>query len=411
MAQPNAPYPIDSAPKGPTAILVVDDEEPIQSALKRFLSQQGYEVSTASNGAGALDVLNRQKIACVLLDVRMPDANGLDLVPKILEIEPNAAILMLTAVVSTALSVVREKERGTMEQLRVTSLTAAELLVGKTLPYLAISLMATVIILTAARVLFGVVIRGPYPDLFLATLIYLIGALGWGLLVSSIAETQALAFQIGMVTSMLPAIFLSGFIFPIRSMPVPIQALTYAVPARYFLVIIRGIILKGAGLAPYWKDVAFLVLYASVVLTMAYARLRRREGRAHAQSRARRRRRAGRSLAAAASRVSSTASRTASSSAGHSTTKTRIDRSRSRSGAAIASSPRASQTSRASIWSRSTRRAPSRPSPPTSLSPQRGPSPPGRWRPRRPPSPAIVWHARSPSGSWRSSRPVCSSSG
>ena len=148
---------------------------------------------------------------------------------------------------------------------------------GKTLPYLAISLMATVIILVAARVLFGVVVRGPYLDLFVATFIYLIGALGWGLLVSSIAETQALAFQIGMVTSMLPAIFLSGFIFPIRSMPLPIELLTYAVPARYFLVIIRGIILKGAGLAPYWKDVAFLALYASVVLTLAYTRLRRRE--------------------------------------------------------------------------------------------------------------------------------------
>jgi len=186
-------------------------------------------------------------------------------------------ILMLTAVLSTALSVVREKERGTMEQLRVTSLSPGELLMGKTLPYLAISLMATVIILIAARVLFGVVVRGPYLDLFVATLIYLIGALSWGLMVSSIAETQALAFQIGLVTSMLPAIFLSGFIFPIRSMPVPIQVITYAVPARYFLVIVRGIILKGAGLAPYWKDVAFLVLYASVVLTLAYTRLKKRE--------------------------------------------------------------------------------------------------------------------------------------
>jgi len=186
-------------------------------------------------------------------------------------------ILMLTAVLSTALSVVREKERGTMEQLRVTSLTPGELLVGKTLPYLLVSLIATVIILIAARVLFGVVVRGPYLDLFLATLIYLVGALAWGLMVSSVAETQALAFQIGLVTSMLPAIFLSGFIFPIRSMPEIIQVITYAVPARYFLVIVRGIILKGAGLAPYWQDVAFLILYATVVLSLAYARLRRRE--------------------------------------------------------------------------------------------------------------------------------------
>lgn len=164
-----------------------------------------------------------------------------------------------------------------MEQLRVTSLLPGELLVGKTLPYLAVSLAATVLILLAARVLFGVVVRGPYLHLFVATLVYLVGALGWGLLVSSLSDTQAMAFQLGIVTSMLPAIFLSGFIFPIRSMPLPIQAISYAVPARYFLVVLRGIILKGAPLGEYLRDMGFLVLYATVVLGIAYARLTRRE--------------------------------------------------------------------------------------------------------------------------------------
>jgi ABC-2 type transport system permease protein len=186
-------------------------------------------------------------------------------------------ILMLTGVLSTALSVVREKERGTMEQLRVTSLRPGELIVGKTLPYLAISLTATLLILIAARVLFGVVVRGPYLDLFVATFVYLLGALGWGLMVSSLSDTQAMAFQVGIVTSMLPAIILSGFIFPIRSMPLVIQAITYVVPARYFLVVLRGVMLKGAGLAPYGRDMAFLMLYAGVVLTIAYVRLTRRE--------------------------------------------------------------------------------------------------------------------------------------
>jgi ABC-2 type transport system permease protein len=186
-------------------------------------------------------------------------------------------ILMLTGVLSTALAVVREKERGTMEQLRVTSLHPAELIIGKTLPYLAISLLATVIILAVARALFGVSVRGPYLDLFLATLVYLLGALGLGLFVSTVAESQAMAFQIGMVASMLPAIFLSGFIFPIRSMPVAVQAITYAIPARYFNVILRGVILKGAGLASYPQDIAFLALYATVVLGVAYVRLTRRE--------------------------------------------------------------------------------------------------------------------------------------
>jgi len=186
-------------------------------------------------------------------------------------------ILMLTAVLSTALAVVREKERGTMEQLRVTSLKPAELIAGKILPYLLISLAAGVLIVVAARVLFGVAVRGPYLSLLVATLIYLLGALGFGLLVSSVAESQALAFQVGMVSSMLPAIFLSGFIFPIRSMPIALQVVTYAVPARYFNVILRGIILKGAGLLPYWQDFAFLILYATVVMAIAYARLTRRE--------------------------------------------------------------------------------------------------------------------------------------
>jgi ABC-2 type transport system permease protein len=186
-------------------------------------------------------------------------------------------ILMLTGVLSTALSVVREKERGTLEQLHVTSLRPAELIAGKTLPYLGISLLATGLILIAARVLFDVAVRGPYLDLFVLTLVYLLGALGWGLLVSSLADTQALAFQVGIVTSMLPAIILSGFIFPIRSMPPVIQAITYAVPARYFLVALRGVILKGAGLGPYWRDVGFLALYAVLVMAAAYLRLTRRE--------------------------------------------------------------------------------------------------------------------------------------
>lgn len=186
-------------------------------------------------------------------------------------------ILMLTAVLSTALSVVREKERGTMEQLRVTSLHPSELIVGKTLPYLGISLIATVIILVAARVLFDVSVAGSYLDLFVVTLIYLIGALGWGLLVSSLSDTQAMAFQVGLVTSLLPTIFFSGFIFPIRSMPIAIQVLTHIVPARYFLVVLRGVVLKGAGLAPYWKDLLFLVIFAAIVLGVATARLTRRE--------------------------------------------------------------------------------------------------------------------------------------
>jgi ABC-2 type transport system permease protein len=186
-------------------------------------------------------------------------------------------LLMLTAVLSTALSVVREKERGTMEQLRVAPLRTWELILGKTVPYLGISLVATLIILLAARGLFGVEIRGPHLDLLVAVLLYLFGALGFGLLISTIANTQALAFQAGLIASMLPAILLSGFIFQIRIMPAWLQAITYLVPARYFLVILRGIILKGEGLATYWPQVAALVIYGVATVALASLRLARRE--------------------------------------------------------------------------------------------------------------------------------------
>lgn len=186
-------------------------------------------------------------------------------------------IMMITAVVSTALSVVREKERGTLEQLRVTSLRPGEMIIGKALPYLGISLLASAIIVAAARFLFSVAVRGSYLDLFLATLVYLVGALGFGLLVSSFSRSQAMAFQAGALLSMLPAIFLSGFIFPIRAMPEVLQAVTYVFPTRYYLVVLRGVILKGAGLSPYRDQMLFLAIYAAVVLGIAYARLSRYE--------------------------------------------------------------------------------------------------------------------------------------
>jgi ABC-2 type transport system permease protein len=255
----------------------------------------GADANTASTILGYASTLVASANVTLLLATpagRVLEPPGIDYEPRVL-FNPDLKstqflvpgligfILMITAVLSTALSVVREKERGTMEQLRVTSLRPGELIIGKTLPYLAISLAATVIILLAARFLFGVRVQGSYLDLFLATLVYLVGALGFGLLVSSIADTQAMAFQMGTVVSMLPALFLSGFIFPIRSMPAVVQGLTYLVPNRYFLVILRGVILKGAPLstyagAPRW-DLLFLCLYGALVFGIAYARLTRKE--------------------------------------------------------------------------------------------------------------------------------------
>jgi ABC-2 type transport system permease protein len=215
-------------------------------------------------------------------------APPLDLAPRVLynpELESTqfllpgliGLLLMITAVLSTALSVVREKERGTMEQLRVAPLRTLELVLGKTFPYLGISLLGTLIVLLTARVLFGVEIRGPHLDLLVVVLLYLFGALGFGLLISTIANNQTFAFQAGLITSLLPALLLSGFIFQIRIMPPWLQVITYLVPNRYFLVALRGIILKGEGLATYWPQVGALLLYGLAVTALASARLVRRE--------------------------------------------------------------------------------------------------------------------------------------
>jgi ABC-2 type transport system permease protein len=271
-------------PEGYGRELLARRASPVQLLL------DGADSNTASTILSYANAIVSDQNATLMQDaLGTREGPALDLAPRVLynpELESTqflipglvGFILMLTAVLSTAMSIVREKERGTMEQLRVTSLRPGELIVGKTLPYLGISLTATLIILLTARALFDVSVRGPYLDLFVATLVYLVGALGFGLLVSSVADTQAMAFQIGAVASMLPAIFLSGFIFPIRAMPEVLQWLTYAVPARYFNVILRGVILKGVGLGPYLHDLLFLALYAAAVLAAAYARLRRREG-------------------------------------------------------------------------------------------------------------------------------------
>jgi ABC-2 type transport system permease protein len=186
-----------------------------------------------------------------------------------------AYIAMITAVVSTALSVAREKERGTMEQVRMAPLGASSFVVGKTIPYFVISLASALAIIVVSMVLFDLPMRGSWLTLLLALSLFLIGALALGLFISSVAETQQVAFQLALLASFLPTLMLSGFIFPISSMPAFLQAVTYAVPARYFLIALRGIVLKGAGIGTFWVELGALAVYATVMLTLASVRLRR----------------------------------------------------------------------------------------------------------------------------------------
>ncbi len=183
-----------------------------------------------------------------------------------------AFILMVTSVVATALAVVREKERGTLDSLRATPLLALELLVGKTLPYLLLASGAAAGSLALAWGLFGVPVRGSLLWLAAVTLLFLAGGLGWGALISTLADSQQVAFQMGLLTSMLPTLLLSGFIFPISSMPRAIQLVTHIVPARYFLVALRAIVLKGSGPDVWWTQAVALVVFGVAVLALATVR-------------------------------------------------------------------------------------------------------------------------------------------
>jgi len=187
-----------------------------------------------------------------------------------------AYISMITAVVSTALSIVREKENGTMEQVRMAPISTPAFLVGKTLPYLLLSQASAMLVIVASMLLFDLPMRGGWFDLSLVVAVFLVGALGTGLLVSTMADTQQVAFQAAMLLAFLPTFMLSGFIFPISSMPVELQYITTLVPARYFLIALRGVVLKGFGLGAIRGSLGALVVYACAVLGLSSARLARR---------------------------------------------------------------------------------------------------------------------------------------
>lgn len=187
-----------------------------------------------------------------------------------------AYLATITAVVSTALSIVREKESGTMEQIRMAPVSTLAFVTGKTLPYLVLSQVSAFLVVIAAMFLFGLPMQGSWLTLGLVVALFLIGALGTGILVSTIAPTQQVAFQASMLIAFLPTFMLSGFIFPIASMPLPLQYVTTIVPAKYFLIALRGVVLKGLGIADIVAPLLSMAVFATVVLLLAAARLARR---------------------------------------------------------------------------------------------------------------------------------------
>jgi ABC-2 type transport system permease protein len=184
-----------------------------------------------------------------------------------------AFILMITVVISTSFSVVREIERGSIEQLIVSPLRPAELIIGKTIPYALISFLSAHSVLLFAYLLFDVSVKGSYAWLLVGILSFLVCGLGQGLLISTIASTQQVAFILAIITTMMPTFILSGFVFPIRNMPAVVQAITYFIPARYFLVVLRAVMLKGVGPEAFGQDLALLAGFAFLMLFLSSARM------------------------------------------------------------------------------------------------------------------------------------------
>jgi ABC-2 type transport system permease protein len=183
-------------------------------------------------------------------------------------------ILFMFTTLFTATSIVRERELGTIEQLIVTPIRPIELIVAKVIPYVLVSFFIVIEILIIGVVMFGVPINGSVPLLLGLSALFLVTALAMGILVSSVATTQHEALLMTFAT-MLPTIYLSGFIFPIEAMPGWLQAISYVIPARYAMVIMRGIILKGVGLQILLDQVLAVLIFSTVVVVLAATRFRK----------------------------------------------------------------------------------------------------------------------------------------
>ena len=184
-------------------------------------------------------------------------------------------ILQFLTTFLTATSIVRERERGTIEQLIVTPLKPWELVVGKITPYVLIAFLDMLEVLFVGMMLFEVPINGSLLLLLLLSALFLVTTLGIGLLISTVANTQQEAMLVTMLT-VYPSIFLSGFFFPLAAMPKILQWISYAVPVRYFLIITRGILLKGVGMESIWLEVLALCIFSVVMMSLAALRFRKR---------------------------------------------------------------------------------------------------------------------------------------
>ncbi len=233
-----------------------------------LISQYGQEKGAALRAAPAVDAGIQPRVR-VWFNPRLESRDFM--IPGVV-----ALLLLVITTNLSSMGIVREKELGTLEQLNVTPLRRWELIVGKLLPYALVGMLDVLLVIGVALFWFQIPLRGSFWLLLALTTVYLMSTLGLGLFVSTISSTQQQAMMTTMFFFLTPMIYLSGFIFPIENMPAVIQPITYLIPLRYFLVIVRSIFLKGVGMETFWPEALALTVWGVAILALAIARSSKR---------------------------------------------------------------------------------------------------------------------------------------
>ncbi len=247
-----------------TAAIILGYTQAVTAAYNQRIALEQIRRTTGGAPATALDLRPR-----VWFNEDLKSRNFI--IPGLI-----AVIMGLIAALLTSLTVAREWERGTMEQLISTPVKAPEIILGKLVPYFVIGMVDVLIAVVMAVYLFDVPLLGSVPLLFAMAALFIVGTLAQGILISTLARQQLLASQVAMVSTFLPAFLLSGFMFAIPNMPTVVQAITYIVPARYFVALVKGIYQRGVGLETLWQDAVFLLVFSTVVAAAAIAKFRKR---------------------------------------------------------------------------------------------------------------------------------------
>jgi ABC-2 type transport system permease protein len=249
--------------------VLVDGSDTVVQGAALQLAQMPLDDSRAlANATGARETTARQ--VGVVSFYNPERRSAVNIVPGLIGV-----ILTMTMVLFTGVSIVRERERGNMDLLIATPITSAELMIGKVLPYVAIGLVQTTLVLLLGLWLFQVPVRGSVIDAYFASMLLIVANLALGLMISTLAKSQFQAMQMTFF-AFLPSMLLSGFMFPFAGMPLVVQWLAEILPLTHFLRMIRGIMLRGAGIADLWREFAALAAFSVVMMAVAILRFRKR---------------------------------------------------------------------------------------------------------------------------------------